>query len=181
MRKERLHTPALVTELNPDLSHPLDGLTDKQIKKLRRVDLLKILVAQGEEIESLRAQLAYAHDCLADKEITIDESGNLAEAALRLNKIFDVAQATAEQYVQNVAKNAHDAAYAHESEQEPAHAQESKRKPTHARPANYSHAEGDPVYKTAHTYERNNSASTHNPRAAHVPAHARMHTQKAVV
>lgn len=80
----------------------LDGLTEKEIRRLRRVDLLEMLVAQGRELERTRTELAEARAQLAQREIAVAECGSIAEAALKLNGVFEAAQAAADQYLQNV-------------------------------------------------------------------------------
>ena len=77
-------------------------MTDKQLKKLKRVELLEIMHMQSQKIEELEAKLADAESQLADRQIVLDEAGSIAEAALRLNDIFAAAQKAADQYVESV-------------------------------------------------------------------------------
>lgn len=77
-------------------------MTAKELKRLRRSDLLEMLLELSKENQMLRAQLAEAEKKLEDRMILIERSGSLAEAALRLNRIFEDAQAACEQYEQNV-------------------------------------------------------------------------------
>jgi DUF438 domain-containing protein len=81
-------------------------MTDKKLQKLSRRELLEIMISQGEEIERLKAQLEEANKKLSGQEIAISESGSIAEAALKLNKIFEDADAAARQYLANVQKMA---------------------------------------------------------------------------
>lgn len=74
----------------------------KELKRLRRSDLMEILLELSIENEELREKLQEAEKKLEDRQILIEESGSLAEAALRLNRIFEDAQAACEQYEQNV-------------------------------------------------------------------------------
>lgn len=74
----------------------------KRLQKLRRTDLLELLVSQAEEIEKLQAQVEALQDKLDAKELVIKEAGSIAEASLKLNHVFEAAQAAAEQYLQNV-------------------------------------------------------------------------------
>ena len=64
------------------------------------------MLAQSKEIDSLREQLAKAKAKLKDKKIAIDESGSIAEASLRLTKIFEEAQKAADLYVENIKRRA---------------------------------------------------------------------------
>ncbi|MEE1155515.1 MAG: DNA repair protein [Acutalibacteraceae bacterium] len=74
----------------------------KELKRLRRSDLMEILLELSIENEELREKLQEAEKKLEDRQILIEESGSLAEAALRLNRIFEDAQVACEQYEQNV-------------------------------------------------------------------------------
>lgn len=71
----------------------MDNLVN--IKKLRKSDLIEILISQAEEIEYLKEKLE-------EKNIILEESGSIAMAALRLNNIFEDAQKAADQYVESV-------------------------------------------------------------------------------
>lgn len=77
-------------------------MTAKELKRLRRSDLLEMLLELSKENQGLRKQLAEAEKKLEDRTILIEQSGSLAEAALRLNRIFEDAQAACQQYEQNV-------------------------------------------------------------------------------
>lgn len=77
-------------------------MTDKELRKLKRVELLEILVEQSREIARLKKRLKETEKKLHDREIQIEESGSIAEAALRLNHIFEDAQKAADQYLENV-------------------------------------------------------------------------------
>jgi len=80
-------------------------MTDKELRKLSRADLLEILIEQSEEIELLRERLKTAELALEHKEIIISNSGSIAEAALRLNGIFEAADAAGRQYLENLRLN----------------------------------------------------------------------------
>ena len=77
-------------------------MTEKELLKLKKSELLEIMLAQSKEIDKLRAQLAKAKAQLAERNIAIKESGSIAEASLKLNKVFEEAQKAADQYVENV-------------------------------------------------------------------------------
>ena len=81
-------------------------MTEKELLKLKKSELLEIMLAQSKEIDSLREQLAKAEAKLKDKKIAIDESGSIAEASLRLTKIFEEAQKAADLYVENIKRRA---------------------------------------------------------------------------
>jgi hypothetical protein len=87
-------------------------MTDQKLKKLNRKELLELMLEQQREIDRLKDQLSAAEDKLAQREICIQESGTMAEAALKLNQVFQQADAAAQQYlasVQNLEKQQQEA------------------------------------------------------------------------
>lgn len=79
-------------------------MTEKELRKLSRSDLLEMLIEQGEELRKVKQQLEESEEALRDREIKIDTAGSIAEAALKLNGIFEAAQASCEQYTENIRK-----------------------------------------------------------------------------
>ena len=77
-------------------------MTDKELKKLTRRELLEMLVTQTRRVESLEKQLAEANRKLEDRQLEVADAGNLADAVMRLNGIFEAAQAAADQYLLNI-------------------------------------------------------------------------------
>ena len=77
-------------------------MTDKELRRLSRSDLLEMLIAQTEENSQLKIRLEQAEAQLRDRRIEIDKAGSLAEAALSLNGVFQAAEAAAQQYLENI-------------------------------------------------------------------------------
>ena len=77
-------------------------MTDKQLRKLSKIELLELLTAQKEENDELLKEVEELKAKLAERTILIQESGSIAEAALKLNEVFEAAQRAADQYVDNV-------------------------------------------------------------------------------
>ena len=77
-------------------------MTEKELKRLTRADLLEMLIAQSEELRQVKARLKTAEAALANRVIEIDNAGSIAEASLRLNGVFEAAQAACEQYTENI-------------------------------------------------------------------------------
>lgn len=77
-------------------------MTDKELRKLTRIELLELLLEQSKEVERLQKELDHTKAALYDKQIMIENAGSIAEAALRLNGVFEAAQAAAEQYLNNL-------------------------------------------------------------------------------
>ena len=84
-------------------------MNEKDFRKLKRVELYEIMLAQAEEIDDLRAKLAATKKELKNKRIDIQRSGSIAEASLKLTKIFEEAQKAADLYLSNIKKETGDA------------------------------------------------------------------------
>ena len=77
-------------------------MTDKELRKLTRAELLELLLVQSREIDRLNTQVEELYDQIRNREINLAQTGNIAEAALKLNQVFEAAQAAADEYLQNV-------------------------------------------------------------------------------
>lgn len=77
-------------------------MTDKELRKLSRRDLLEMMLRQSEEIRELKEKLNKAETELRDRQIRVDQCGTLAEASLQLNGVFDAAHAASRQYLDNI-------------------------------------------------------------------------------
>ncbi len=77
-------------------------MTDKDLKRLRRDELLEILIAQSKKMDQMQAELDAARAALDSREILLREAGSIAEAALRINGVFEAAEAAAQQYLENI-------------------------------------------------------------------------------
>lgn len=77
-------------------------MTDKDLRRLSRGELLEMLIAQAAENDQLKNRLEQAEALLRDRRIEIDKAGSLAEAALSLNGVFQAAEAAAQQYLENI-------------------------------------------------------------------------------
>ena len=77
-------------------------MTDKELRRLSRGELLEMLIAQAAENDQLKNRLEQAEAQLRDRKIAINNAGSLAEAALSLNGVFQAAEAAAQQYLENI-------------------------------------------------------------------------------
>lgn len=77
-------------------------MTDKELRRLSRRELLQMLLEQTREVERLQAELDKARAKLNDRSIMLESCGNIAEASLKINRVFEAAQRAAEQYIINV-------------------------------------------------------------------------------
>lgn len=77
-------------------------MTDKELKRLSRSELLELLLVQTRERERLEKELEEARKMLEDRQLRIDKAGDLAHAALEINGVMEAAQAAARQYLENI-------------------------------------------------------------------------------
>ncbi len=77
-------------------------MTDRELQKLKRVELLQLLVEQSREMDALRKELEEARQQLADRELHMREAGSIAEASMQLNGVFEAAQRAADQYLESI-------------------------------------------------------------------------------
>ena len=75
---------------------------DRRLQRLRRDELLQILLELEQENEQLVAENQKLKRQLEDREIALADAGNLAEAALKLSGVFEAAQQAADLYLHNV-------------------------------------------------------------------------------
>ncbi|MCJ1976504.1 DNA repair protein [Pseudolactococcus paracarnosus] len=83
-------------------------MNQKELKKLRRSDLFKLLVEQANKIEQQQSEIDALEMQLQDRKLTIENAGSIAEASLALNKVFETAQLAADLYIENIKQVAHD-------------------------------------------------------------------------
>jgi len=77
-------------------------MTNKELKKLRRRDLLELLVQQTEDNDRLQAQVNALTEQLESRRLNVNKAGSLAEALLSINDMFCKADAVAKQYLDNI-------------------------------------------------------------------------------
>ena len=80
--------------------------TDNDLSKLKKKELLEIMLRQGEEIDSLRAQVADLQAKLDSRDFEFSHIGNIAEASLVVTNVFEEAQKAAVIYLRNVKRMA---------------------------------------------------------------------------
>ena len=91
----------------------------KELRKLTRTELLEMLLQQVEENEALRAQVEQLRAELDSRALVMQQSGSMAEAALKLSGVFDQAQQAADDYLNSLRlANAEPEAYTQKIRQE---------------------------------------------------------------
>ena len=79
-------------------------MTDRQLRKASRLDLLRMLLEEKKNSEALRDQIQNMQLQLDDRQIHMDQAGSLADAALKLSGIFDAAESACQYYTENIRK-----------------------------------------------------------------------------
>ena len=77
-------------------------MTEKELRKLNRTELLEMLIAQSKRLNRVEEELSAVQKELERRKIAITTSGSLAEAALKLNGIFEAADQAAAQYLDSL-------------------------------------------------------------------------------
>lgn len=77
-------------------------MTEKEIRKLNRQDLLILLAEQKERVDMLEAQLKAAEEKLENRRLAQEECGSMAEAALRFHDVFRAVDEAAAMFAENV-------------------------------------------------------------------------------
>lgn len=78
-------------------------MTDKELRKLSRKDLLQLLLEQSRNYAILKEKYAEAQASLQQKEIILSKAGSIAEASLQLSGIFEAAERACKQYTDSIA------------------------------------------------------------------------------
>ena len=88
------------------------------LRKLNKLQLLELLARQEKELQDLRTTLAERDAELERRALIMQEAGSIAEAALRLNDVFEAAQRAADQYLESIkVSRSQEAASAHQPEE----------------------------------------------------------------
>ena len=77
-------------------------MTEKELKKLNRYQLLEMLIIQTERANELEKKLEEAQEKLDARDVQMTVMGSIAEASMHLGGIFEAAQNTADIYINAV-------------------------------------------------------------------------------
>ena len=78
-------------------------MTQRELKRLSRGELLELLLIQTKENERLQEQLSRLEARLTQRDLKLEKAGDLAHAVLELNGVVEATQAAAQQYLDNIA------------------------------------------------------------------------------
>ena len=82
------------------------SLTEKDLRKLNRYQLLEMLVFQTERAEKLQSRLEEMESKYNEQDIQLSVLGSIAEASLQLSGIFEAAQKAADLYLDKAKERA---------------------------------------------------------------------------
>ena len=82
----------------------------KELKKLRRRELIDIIYQMKKTEESLQEEIASLQEQLQDKRIRLSVAGSISEAAVSITNVFSTAQMTADLYLSEIASMKEDTA-----------------------------------------------------------------------
>ena len=77
-------------------------MKQKDLSKLKKPELLRIMLDQQKEIQRLEAELAKANRALLSRRTGLQKAGSIAEASLALTNVFQEAQKAADGYLENI-------------------------------------------------------------------------------
>ena len=63
-------------------------MPDRELRRMRRAELVEIILALKQTEDRLRAENAALSAQLQERQIHIESAGSIAQAALELNKVF---------------------------------------------------------------------------------------------
>lgn len=77
-------------------------MTDKEFRKLKRGDLIAIIYEYQKKQEELVKEISELREQLESKNLKINKAGSIAEAVVGLDLLFETAQKTADDYIEQV-------------------------------------------------------------------------------
>ena len=81
-------------------------MTEKELKKLNRYQLLELLVMQTERADKLQATVETLEGRLAEREFRMSQLGSIAEAAIQISDVMEASQQAADLYLEAAKKQA---------------------------------------------------------------------------
>ena len=81
-------------------------MTEKELRKLNRYQLLEMLIIQTERADELQKQLEAAQAKLDSRDVQMTVIGSIAEASLQLSGVFEAAQKAADLYLNSAKERA---------------------------------------------------------------------------
>lgn len=77
-------------------------MTNKELRKLKRTELIELMLMQSRELDEQRARRQELEEALESRRLKVTEAGSIAAAAMEINHVFAAAQSAANQYLDNI-------------------------------------------------------------------------------
>lgn len=77
-------------------------MTDKEVRKLRKAELLEVLIELSEENNRLKEEIEDLKQQLKDRKLKLDNCGSIAEASILISGVLEAAQNAADCYLENI-------------------------------------------------------------------------------
>ena len=77
-------------------------MTNKELRRLRRPELLELMVMLSEENEKLHKQIELMNMQHDDRSMHFQDIGSIAEASIKITGVFEDAQKSADLYLENI-------------------------------------------------------------------------------
>ena len=77
-------------------------MPDRELRRMSRTELVEIIYALKQSEDQLKAENAALTAQLQERQLHIQNAGSIAQAALELNRVFEAAQAAADDYAASV-------------------------------------------------------------------------------
>ena len=77
-------------------------MTDREFKRLKRPELVEIIYQLQHSLEQEQKEKEELQRQLDEKRIRIEKAGSIAEAVIEINNLMEVAQRTADQYIEQI-------------------------------------------------------------------------------
>lgn len=100
----------------------------RALRKMTKLELIELLAEQEREILALKQTIEEMENKEEQRTLALEEFGNIAQAALALNNVFEVAQQAADQYVDSVKMVMKERAYCQENKEEKKTSSKNKKK-----------------------------------------------------
>lgn len=75
-------------------------MTEKELRKMNRYQLLELLMLQAERADQLEKQLRETQEQLHARNTGLSQLGSIAEASLKINGVMESAQKAADMYLE---------------------------------------------------------------------------------
>lgn len=76
-------------------------MTEAEMRRVSRKELLELLIETAKENETLRASLAEAEKKLQSRDLRVENAGSLAQAAISVSRVLESADDAAALYLDN--------------------------------------------------------------------------------